>query len=49
MVPSLVAEAILVATIRTLPGDAIAGHAPNIFFHTFLTDTEPTSALPTEG
>jgi hypothetical protein len=32
-----------------LPGDGIAGHAPYIFFHTVLADTESTPALPTEG
>jgi hypothetical protein len=32
-----------------LPGDGIAGHAPYIFFHTLLTNTESAPALPTEG
>jgi hypothetical protein len=46
MPPSLVAKAILSAAIRTLPGDPVAGHAPDIFFHTPLADTESTSAYP---
>jgi len=32
-----------------LPSDGIAGHAPYIFFHTFLADTESTPAPPAEG
>jgi len=32
-----------------LPGDGIAGHAPYIFFHTVLADTETTAAPPAEG
>jgi hypothetical protein len=48
MESSLVAEAILSTAIRTLPGDPVAGHAPDIFFHTFLADTESTSAFPTK-
>jgi hypothetical protein len=32
-----------------LPGDGIAGHAPYIFFHTILADTESTPAPPAEG
>jgi hypothetical protein len=32
-----------------LPGNGIAGHAPYIFFHTVLANTESTPALPTEG
>jgi len=47
--PSLVAESILPSTVRALPGDGIAGHAPYIFFHTVLADTESTPALPAEG
>ena len=46
---SLVAESILPSTVRALPGDGIAGHAPYIFFHTVLTDTESTPAPPAEG
>jgi hypothetical protein len=45
----LVAESILPSTVRALPGDGIAGHAPYIFFHTNLADAEPTPALPAEG
>jgi hypothetical protein len=45
----LVAESILPATVRALPGDGIAGHAPDIFLHTVLADTESTPAVPAEG
>ena len=47
--PSLVAESILCATVRALPGDGIARHTPYIFFHAILADTEPAPALPAEG
>ncbi|CAB1061431.1 hypothetical protein D1BOALGB6SA_6204 [Olavius sp. associated proteobacterium Delta 1] len=45
----MVAKPILVAAIRALPGDGIAGHAPDVFIHTFLADIETTSALPAEA
>jgi hypothetical protein len=45
----LVAESILPSTVRALPGDGIAGHAPYIFFHTILADAESAPALPAEG
>ena len=47
-IPSLVAESILPPTVRALPSDGIAGHAPNIFLHTVLADTESTAAAPAE-
>ena len=47
--PSLIAESILSPTVRALPGDGIARHAPYIFFHTDLADTESAPAPPAEG
>ena len=48
MEASLVAEAILSAAIRTLPGDPVAGHTPHIFQHTHLTNAKAASAGPAE-
>jgi hypothetical protein len=46
---SLVAKSILPSTVRALPGDRIAGHAPHIIFHTVLANTESAPALPAKG
>jgi len=43
---SLVPEPILIPAVRALPGDGIAGHAPDVFIHTFLADVETAPALP---
>ena len=43
---SLVAKPILTAAIGTLPGNSVAGHAPDIFLHTFLAYAEPAPAGP---
>jgi len=45
---SLVPKPILIPAVRALPGDGIAGHAPYVFFHTALADTESTPAPPAE-
>jgi hypothetical protein len=45
----LVAKSILPSAVRALPSDGITGHAPDIFFHTGLADTESTPAVPAEG
>jgi len=45
----LVAKPILLSAVRTLPGDGIAGHAPQVFFHTILTDLKTAAALPAKG
>jgi hypothetical protein len=45
----LIAKPILVPTVRALPGDGIAGHAPYVFTHTFLTDIETTSTAPAKS
>jgi hypothetical protein len=44
----LVAEPVVFAAIRTLPGDGIAGHAPHVFQHTVLADAEPAATRPAE-
>ena len=45
----LVAKSILSSAVRALPGDGIAGHAPEVFFHTILTDFKSAAALPAKG
>jgi len=45
----LIAKSILVPAVRALPGDAIAGHAPYVFIHTFLANVETTSTAPAKG
>jgi hypothetical protein len=42
----LIAETVLLSTVRTLPGDGIAGHAPDVFIHTTLTYAKTTTTLP---
>lgn len=44
----LVAKSVITAAIRALPSDAVAGHAPDIFVHAHLADTESATALPTK-
>ena len=44
----LVAKSILIPAVRTLPGDGVAGHAPDIFVHTFLADIETAATPPAE-
>ena len=36
--PLLISISVLVTTIRTLPGNAVTGHPPEIFFHAVLAD-----------
>jgi hypothetical protein len=45
----LITKTVLVAAIGALPGDPVAGHAPDILIHTGLADAESTSALPAKG
>jgi len=45
---SLVAETVLLATVRALPRDAVAGHAPHVFIHARLTDSEAAPTGPAE-
>ena len=42
----LVTKTVLFTTIRTLPGDAIAGQPPEVFLHAFLAHTKATAASP---
>jgi hypothetical protein len=46
--PLLIAESVHFTAIRTLPGDVVAGHAPDVFLHTGLTDLEAAAATPAE-
>jgi len=42
----LIAEAVLIPAIRALPGDGIAGHSPDVFFHALLTYVKTAPASP---
>lgn len=44
----LVAETVLLAAVRALPRDAVAGHAPHVFIHARLTDSEAAPTGPAE-
>jgi hypothetical protein len=44
----LIAKSVLGTAIRTLPGNAVAGHAPLIFIHACLTNGKPAPAGPAE-
>jgi len=44
----LIAEPVPLATIRALPGNAVARHAPEVFIHAFLANLKAASALPAE-
>ena len=46
---SLVAESVLGAAVGTLPGDAVAGHAPLVFIHALLADGKAAPAAPAKG
>jgi hypothetical protein len=45
----LIPEPVLIPAVRALPGNGVAGHAPDVFIHAFLADIETTSAAPTEA
>jgi hypothetical protein len=45
----LIAESIVSAAVRALPGDAVAGHAPHVFMHAGLANAEAAAALPAKG
>jgi len=44
----LVAESVLFAALRTVPENAVAGHAPEVFIHAGLADGKPAPAGPGE-
>jgi len=44
----LVSIAVLVSAIRTLPGNTITGHSPEVFLHTVLADRESATTSPAE-
>jgi hypothetical protein len=45
----LVSKTAPLATIRALPGNGIAGHAPQIFSHALGTYLKTTAADPAKG
>jgi hypothetical protein len=42
----LVSVPVLFSAIRTLPGNSITGHSPEIFFHATLADGKSAPASP---
>jgi hypothetical protein len=44
----LVSIAVLFSAIRTLPGNSVTGHPPEIFFHAVLADGKSAPASPAE-
>jgi len=44
----LIPESVLPAAVRALPGDAVAGHAPDVFRHAILADMKTAAAMPAE-
>ena len=44
----LIPKPVLAAAVRTLPGNRIAGHPPDIFIHARLANIESASTTPTE-
>ena len=44
----LIPKPVLGSAIRTIPGNAVAGHAPNIFIHAHLANGKPAPAGPGE-
>jgi len=46
---SLVSKAVLGTAAGALPGDIVAGHAPQVLMHARLTDQKAATATPAEG
>jgi hypothetical protein len=46
---SLVSDIILFAAVGTLPGNAVTGHPPKIFFKAILADRKAAPAVPAKG
>jgi hypothetical protein len=44
----LISQPVLAAAVRTLPGNRITGHSPEIIIHARLADIKSASATPTE-
>jgi hypothetical protein len=44
----LVSIAVLFSAIRTLPGNSVTGHSPEIFFHAVLADGKSAPTSPAE-
>jgi hypothetical protein len=47
-IKSLIPESVPFSTVRTLPGNMVAGHAPDILVHTCLANGKSTPAGPIE-
>jgi len=45
----LVPKPVESAAVGALPGDPVAGHAPEVFLHAFLADLESAPASPAKG
>ena len=45
----LIAEPVLAPAVRALPGNGVAGHAPDVFIHALLADIETTPTAPAEA
>lgn len=45
----LVSEPVEAAAVGALPGDPVAGHAPDVFLHAILADLESAPAGPAKG
>ena len=45
----LVAESVLIAAVRALPGNIVAAHSPDILVHALLTDAEAAATAPAES
>lgn len=44
----LISKPVLCPAVRAIPGNAVAGHPPDIFIHTRLADGKPAPAGPGE-
>ena len=44
----MIAKPVLIAAVGALPGNAVAGHTPQILVHAILADTEAAAAMPAE-
>jgi hypothetical protein len=44
----LIAETVLIPAIGALPGNAVAGHAPQVLMHAILADVEAAATAPAE-
>jgi len=45
----LIAEPVLATTVRTLPGNSVAGHPPQVFLHAVLANAKTAATAPAKG